>query len=97
LGPCKKRLRGRSAGCGVGRHPLVLPGVAHSLFLTGGWAQQQGEEEEGGHPLFVPGEGDEQGKGARGEEMVWKRGRDTGRGRPIGHGRMGCGREVVGK
>jgi hypothetical protein len=88
LGPCGKLSLGRSAGCSVGRHPLVLPGGAHPLFLTGGGAQQQGEEEERGHPLFVPGEGDEQGKGARGEEMVWERGWDTGRGRPSGQPRI---------
>ncbi len=82
MGPCGERSQWRNAGCGVGRHPLVLPGGAHPLFLTGGWAQQQEEEEKGGHPLFVLGDGDEQGKGARGEEMVWERGRDTGRGRP---------------
>ncbi len=97
LRPCGERQQWRSAVCGVGRYPLFLPGVAHPLFLTGGWAQQQGEKEDGGHPLFVPGrEGDEQGKGARGEEMVWERGRDTGIGRPsgnFGHRRMGCGRK----
>jgi hypothetical protein len=81
------------AGCGVGRHPLVLPGVAHPLFLTGGWAQQQGEEEEGEHPLFVPGEGDEQGKEARGEKMMGEFGTGV-KGDPVGnlgHRRVGCG------
>jgi hypothetical protein len=87
LEPCGELSRARSAGCSVGRHPFVLPGGAHPLFLTGGWAQQQGEEEEGVHPLFVPGEGDEQRKGARGEEMVWERGRDKSRGRPSGQPR----------
>ncbi len=84
MGPGGELSQGRSAGCGVGRHPLVLPEGAHPLFLTGGGAQQHGEEEERGHPLFVTGEGDEQGKGARGEEMVWERGRTTGRGKPSG-------------
>jgi hypothetical protein len=37
-----------------------------------------GEEEERRHPLFVPEEGDEQGKGTRGEEMVWERGSGHG-------------------
>ena len=70
MGPCGERSRWRTAGCGVGRHPLVLPGGAHPLFLTGGCVQQHEEEEDRGHPLFVPGEGDEQGKGAGREEMV---------------------------
>ena len=41
-------------------------GEAHPLVPSGG-----------AHPLFVPGEGDEQGKGIEIEEM----GRDLGRGR----------------
>jgi hypothetical protein len=86
-GSVRGLLRWQTADCGVGRHPLVLPGGAHPLFLTGGWAQQQGEEEEGGQPLFVPGEGDEQGKGTRGEEMVGERDRDIGKGRPSGQPR----------
>ena len=49
-------------------------GGAHSLVPSGG-----------AHPLFVPGEGDEQGKGqGRGEKG---RGRIGGRGIPIGRPR----------
>ncbi len=73
--PWKGWQRWRGGGCGVGAHPLFLPG----------WREeQQGEEggkgREGGHPLFVPGEGDEQGKGKGRQEMEWGRSRDTGRG-----------------
>ena len=50
----RRRLRRRGA-------PAVFrrEGHTHSLFLTGGREEQQGEEGgkggEGGHPLFVPG------------------------------------------
>ncbi len=93
--PWRERKRLRDAGCGGEAdplflpgwaHPLFLPGVAHPLFLVGWRGKQQGGEGGegggGGHPLFVPGEGDEQGKGEGREEMEWRRGLDTGRGRP---------------
>ncbi len=66
-------------------HPLFLPGGTYSLFLTGRREKQQGEEGEksegGGHPLLVPGLGDEQeGKGEGRKEMEWGRGLPPGQG-----------------
>ncbi len=72
-------LRRREApACPAGRSTPAVPD---------GSAQQQGEEEEGEHLLFVPEESDEQGKGAMGEEMVGERVRDRGKGRPSGQPR----------
>ncbi len=46
----------------VWRTVAVANHGAHPLFLTGGWAQQQGEEEEGGKGRRDgEGEGSEQG------------------------------------
>ena len=70
------RRRGTLAGP-VGRGTPAVPDGTPTVPDGRRGGTTGGEGGGGGHPLFVPGEGDEQGKGIEGEEM----GRDLGRGR----------------